>query len=487
MPRARPAAPAVPPPLSAIDETLASFRKVFLSKPPYVSGVYSIDKTGYLLYYGGTGNPRCIDLANASESDLQALSDACQPATFGRNDVDVYDESYRKAGKMDAGDFATKFDPEGSGLLDLIWPDFLSDGGDTKQRVVCELYKLNVYGQDSFFKAHKDTPRSDTMFGSLVIVFPTPHSGGALVLRENNKEWTFDSAAEVLAGDAPRIGYVVFFSDVEHEVARVTSGFRVTLTYNLYFNAKSTTPANALLRQPDLPSRVSQVGKELRATLSSLLAREDFLPSGGYLGFGLRFMYPLDMKKPVAVIGDSLKGCDAMIKIVCDELGLPNSLKAMYRSTSDVYDGVRVFVARDTFWKGTGPHQQIDTEVGCPYETYTNKTSIVLRPAGAPPLTDYKRRVKPTEEVKWITEVPKDYNVVKSTYMAYGNEAQIEYAYGRPIIIARVGSFAERNGTAGMTTTGPITATGPTEEKDAQEGSGNARAGSGEARAGPET
>ena len=25
---------------------------------------------------------------------------------------------------MDAGDFATKFDPEGSGLLDLIWPDF---------------------------------------------------------------------------------------------------------------------------------------------------------------------------------------------------------------------------------------------------------------------------------------------------------------------------------------------------------------------------
>ena len=198
----------------------------------------------------------------------------------------------------------------------------------------------------------------------------------------------------------------------------MTSGARITLTYNLYFNAKSTTPANALLRQPDLPSRVSQVGKELRATLASLLAREDFLPLGGYLGFGLRFMYPLDMKKPVAVIGDSLKGCDAMIKIVCDELGLPYSLKAMYRSTSDVYDGMRVFVARDTFWKGTGPYERIDTEVGCPYETYTNKTSIVLRPAGAPPLTDYKRRVKPTEEVKWITEVPKDYNVVKSTYSA---------------------------------------------------------------------
>ena len=68
--------------------------------------------------------------------------------------------------------------------------------------------------------------------------------------------------------------------------------------------------------------------------------------------------------------------------------------------------------------------------------------------------------------------------------MAYGNEAQIEYAYVRPIIIARVGSFAERNGTAEVTTTGPMRATGPTEEKDAQEGSGQAHAGPGEAVAG---
>lgn len=62
------------------------------------------------------------------------------------NDTNVYDESYRKARKMDASDFAAKFDPEASGLLDLIWPDFLSDGGDANKRVICELYKLNVYG-----------------------------------------------------------------------------------------------------------------------------------------------------------------------------------------------------------------------------------------------------------------------------------------------------------------------------------------------------
>ena len=52
-------------------------------------------------------------------------------------------------------------------------------------------------GKDSFFKSHKDTPRSERMFGSLVVIFPAPHEGGALVLREDGREWTFDYAAEL--------------------------------------------------------------------------------------------------------------------------------------------------------------------------------------------------------------------------------------------------------------------------------------------------
>ena len=76
------------------------------------------------------------------------------------------------------------------------------------------------------------------MFGSLVVVFPTFHEGGALLLRHHGHEWIFDSG-QVLAGaanDQPSISYVAFFSDIEREVAPVTSGHRVTLTYNLYFD-----------------------------------------------------------------------------------------------------------------------------------------------------------------------------------------------------------------------------------------------------------
>jgi hypothetical protein len=72
------------------------------------------------------------------------------------------------------------------------------------------------------------------MFGSLVVVFPTPHEGGALLVRYRNQEWSFDSGREFKAAHEPTIGYVVLLNDVEHEVMPVTSGHRVTLTYSLY-------------------------------------------------------------------------------------------------------------------------------------------------------------------------------------------------------------------------------------------------------------
>ena len=71
------------------------------------------------------------------------------------------------------------------------------------------------------------------MFGSLVIFFPTAHEGGSLLIRKNGAEWAFDSSEVLGDNDEPRIGYVALYSDVEHEVAVVTSGYRVTITYNL--------------------------------------------------------------------------------------------------------------------------------------------------------------------------------------------------------------------------------------------------------------
>ncbi|KAL0575718.1 hypothetical protein V5O48_006252 [Marasmius crinis-equi] len=120
------------------------------------------------------------------------------------------------------------------------------EGEDSKRDVEAELYKLNVYSEwvhcadqsstslhledkGSLFRPHKDTPRSERMFGSLLIVSSTPHTGGKLVLRHEGKKSTFDSG-KLLSDAVDEIAFVAFFSDVEHEVLPVTSGHRITLT-----------------------------------------------------------------------------------------------------------------------------------------------------------------------------------------------------------------------------------------------------------------
>lgn len=85
-----------------------------------------------------------INLATATDTQLQHLAETCDAATFGRDQKDTFDESYRRAGKLDAAHFAPKFDPERCGLVESVSGFLLEGHADSSVRV--ELYKLNVYG-----------------------------------------------------------------------------------------------------------------------------------------------------------------------------------------------------------------------------------------------------------------------------------------------------------------------------------------------------
>ena len=60
--------------------------------------------------------------------------------------MDVLDESYRKAGKLDVVNFSTKFKLEKSGIMNTVRAALL-EGHDSNRPVEAELYKLNVYGE----------------------------------------------------------------------------------------------------------------------------------------------------------------------------------------------------------------------------------------------------------------------------------------------------------------------------------------------------
>jgi hypothetical protein len=91
------------------------------------------------------GRARSLNLAQVSFEQLQALANACTPATFGRGSDDIGDESYLKDSKTDTSQNATRIVPERTTFIDTVCAH-LFEGEDSDRPVICELYKLNVYG-----------------------------------------------------------------------------------------------------------------------------------------------------------------------------------------------------------------------------------------------------------------------------------------------------------------------------------------------------
>ncbi|MSU36372.1 MAG: 2OG-Fe(II) oxygenase [Pedosphaera sp.] len=96
-------------------------------------------------------------------------------------------------------------------------------------KVSAELYKLLVYDQGGFFVAHRDTEKAEGMFGTLVVVLPSAHRGGELIVGHAGREVTVDLAE----AESSEVGFVAFYADCEHEVRPITAGHRVCLVYNL--------------------------------------------------------------------------------------------------------------------------------------------------------------------------------------------------------------------------------------------------------------
>src|SRR5260370_3619452 len=101
--------------------------------------------------------------------------------------------------------------------------------GCSGMNVSAKLYKLLVYETGGLFRPHRDTEKADGMFGTLVIVLPSPHSGGELIIRHGPREVTVDLSSPEVSD----LTFAAFYADWEHQVKPIAHGNRVCLTYNL--------------------------------------------------------------------------------------------------------------------------------------------------------------------------------------------------------------------------------------------------------------
>ncbi|KAF2499038.1 hypothetical protein BU16DRAFT_503041 [Lophium mytilinum] len=364
-------------------------------------------------------------------ASLEKLVNDCQPATFGHNGKDIYDETYRKATKLDTTAFSSTFNPYEVGIIDAIAQVLLPSlpGGDIFRGVRAELYKLNVYsGPSGKFKAHVDTPRGSAQFGSLVVCLPCDHDGGELVVRHQGNGIIYNWGNIGTEGtDAAEIQWAAFYSDCEHEVLEVKSGHRITLTYNLYITSGSGDLAG---RCPSL----DPTALPLYEAILSMLELPAFMTKGGFLGIYCSHAYAHTHEESIKHLPGSLKGSDMALYEIFKALNLEVDLKpilndgALYDSDEDLPDSEE----EDKSKRKRIGDKLYATEYSDVSTEWATKREL---------LEAWGNHAR--ETVVWLTR-PK-HSGVAMTYLAYGNQAELGIMYSYAALIVKIPAFTKRN------------------------------------------
>jgi hypothetical protein len=306
-------------------------------------------------------------------------------------------------------------------------------------------------GKGGFFKTHKDTPRAENMFGSLVFTLPTKYQGGNLNLRHRGRELSFDAVALLRSAPPTSVAYVAFYSDVDHEVLEVTSGHRVTITFNLYFDnyrAPSILPEKKL----NVPMN------PFMSALSEIVGDRSFITRNKYLGFGLEHRYPKQIRGYQGADNEFrrkqekyLKGPDALLFRSLEEMGLDPQLVYLYEASNLFYSSPHFWVLRSDIVDGQESQyavefdnsfkyllQDEDTYIRIVWKDGKSLETLKMDQERSPWSESYLKNIEMCKRrsinVSWVTE-PTSNLKGETHYIELGNDAQQEIYYFNVCII----------------------------------------------------
>lgn len=191
--------------------------------------------------------------------------------------------------------------------------------------------------------------------------------------------------------------FIASLSDVEHEVKPITSGFWVTLTYNLYSKKDIKAKSAVISKQVE-----NDLG--LKEVLGRLLKDPASFPEGGFIGFRLNHKYPFQDSDSTTALSDMkeyLKGSDAAIKRACDLLSLAVSIKAVY----DDGEGLAVL---------------LDNIIDTGYHTYDSLFEDLERSYGGQAVVGYQEGGNwdlDCEPIVWVRPLASVLNGFTSTHL----------------------------------------------------------------------
>ncbi len=156
-----------------------------------------------------------------------------QPARFGRGEETLSDPDVRDTWEIPKHLVRAEWN---DAMLKVILATVKEELGlPNAAELAADLHSLLVYEPMQFFLAHQDSEKDDSMVGTLVVTLPSSYTGGELMVG-HNEEW------KAYRGSKTALSLVAFYADCRHEVLKVQSGYRITLTYNLLLHGDTSRP-----------------------------------------------------------------------------------------------------------------------------------------------------------------------------------------------------------------------------------------------------
>jgi len=163
------------------------------------------------------------------KTQARKLIGCCRQAPYGKGTHTLVDTAVRRVWELDAQHLEFT-NPKWELLINSIVEELRQRLGLEAHKLTAHLYKLLVYEKGSFFLPHRDGEKLDRMVATLVVVLPSVHEGGELIVSHAGHQYEISFAG---AASGHELSYAAFYADCEHEVRPLESGYRLCLTYNL--------------------------------------------------------------------------------------------------------------------------------------------------------------------------------------------------------------------------------------------------------------
>lgn len=190
--------------------------------------------------------------------EIERLLSVSAAAQFGLREKTLLDRKVRDTQEIPADKLRVRHDKEAMSSMLTSMRDAM--GLPENAVLTPHLHNMLIYGPGQFFKKHRDSEKIEGMVATLVVVLPSPHIGGDLLIRHGNEQHRF--ASENLDGEM--LQCIAFYADCQHEIDKIKQGYRVALTYNL-----------ALESTPSLSREKKRANPALEKALKAYFHREN--------------------------------------------------------------------------------------------------------------------------------------------------------------------------------------------------------------------